>query len=113
DNLGATTTSATVSITVSAANVPPTVSITSPTNNATFTAGADITLQADAADSDGSVAKVEFLADTTLLGTATTAPYTFTWMAVPAGSHTLMSKATDNPGATTTSDAVSITVSAA
>src|SRR5438477_1035649 len=68
-----------VVVVVVATNVAPQVAMISPTNNATFTAGADIPLEASATDADGSVAKVEFFADTTLLGTATTAPYTFTW----------------------------------
>jgi len=34
-------------------NLPPTVSLTAPANNASFTGPADITLSADAADSDG------------------------------------------------------------
>ena len=110
DNLGATTTSAAVRITVSAANIPPTVAITNPTNNASFTAGANITLQADATDSDGSVAKVEYFEATTLLGSATTAPYTVTWTNVAVGTYSLTATATDNSGATATSSAVNISV---
>lgn len=44
----------------SGSNQPPTVGLTSPANGATFTAGANITLSANASDSDGTVAKVEF-----------------------------------------------------
>ena len=110
DNNGAVTTSAAVSVVVDAA---PTVSITSPANNAAFTAPASIAITATATDSDGSIAKVEFFQGTTLLGTATFAPYTFTWSNVPAGSYSLTAKATDNQGAATTSAAVAVTVSAA
>ncbi|HYG77652.1 MAG TPA: Ig-like domain-containing protein, partial [Planctomycetota bacterium] len=109
DNGGLSTTSAAVNITVS--NVPPTVSLTSPTNGATFTAGANITLTANAADSNGTISKVEFFAGATLLGTSTTAPYSFTWNNVAAGSYSLTAKATDNGGLSTTSTAVNITVS--
>src|SRR5207245_1910376 len=63
DNLGATATNS-VNIVVDA---PPTVSVSSPTNNASFTAGDNVTLQANANDSDGSVAKVEFFVGATLL----------------------------------------------
>src|SRR5207247_1189939 len=94
-------------------NAPPSVSVSSPANNASFTAGADVTLQANANDSDGSVTKVEFFAGATLLGTATGSPYSFTWTAVPAGNYSLTAKATDNQGATATSVAVSITVNPA
>ena len=50
-------------------NVPPTVSLTSPSNGATYTAPANISLAATASDSDGSVTKVDFYSGTTLLGT--------------------------------------------
>src|SRR5207249_9879824 len=109
DNLGATATNS-VNIVVDA---PPTVSLSSPANNASFTAGANVTLQANANDSDGSVAKVEFFAGATLLGTATGSPYSFTWTAVPAGNYSLTAKATDDQGAAATSVAVSITVNPA
>src|SRR5262245_967726 len=49
------------------ANNPPTVSITSPANGATFTAPANITINATASDSDGTVTMVDFYQGTTLL----------------------------------------------
>ena len=67
--------------------------------------------RASASDSDGTIAKVDFYAGTTLLGTATAAPYTLTWSGVGTGTYTLTAVATDNAGATTTSSAVSVTVS--
>ncbi|MCA8832963.1 galactose-binding domain-containing protein [Hymenobacter pini] len=94
-------------------NVAPTVSLTSPANGATFTAPASISISANAADSDGSISKVEFYQGTTLLGTATTSPYSYTWSNVAVGTYSLTAKATDNAGATTTSGAVSVTVGSA
>lgn len=88
----------------------PTVSLTSPTASATFAAPATITLTANAADADGTISKVEFYQGTTLLGTATTAPYSFSWSNVAAGSYALTAKAFDNSGLATTSTAVAITV---
>jgi hypothetical protein len=87
------------------------VSLTSPPNGATFTSPAKISLAAEAADSDGSVARVEFFNGTTKLGEDTTAPYTFRWNVGAAGTYTLTARATDNSGATTTSSPVTITVS--
>ena len=107
DNLGATTTSAPVNITVDA---PPAVSITAPANGATFTAPANITITANASDSDGSISRVDFFQGTTLIGTATTSPYTISWNNVAAGGYTLTARATDNLGASTTSNPVNITV---
>ncbi|MGH9660014.1 MAG: Ig-like domain-containing protein, partial [Bryobacteraceae bacterium] len=96
-----------------APNVPPTVSITSPAGGATYSAPASITIDATAADSDGTVTKVDFYQGTTLLGTDTTAPYSFTWSNAAAGSYSLTAKATDNANAVTTSTAVPVTVNAA
>ncbi len=113
DNLGGVTTSAAVAITVKAANAAPTVSLTAPAANASYTAPAAVTITANAADSDGTIAKVEYYNGTTLLGTSTAAPYSYTWSNLTAGSYSLTAKATDNTGAVTTSAAVAITVKAA
>ena len=59
DNSGAQTTSAAISIVV-ANNPPPTVSITSPANGASFITGTVVAIAANASD-NGSVASVEFL----------------------------------------------------
>jgi rhamnogalacturonan endolyase len=114
DNTGAVTTSTAVSITVTAAvNVSPTVSLTAPLNNASYTAPAAVTISANAADSDGSIASVAFYSGTTLLGSDATAPYSFSWTSVAAGTYSITARATDNKGAVNTSTAVSITVTAA
>jgi chitinase len=91
-------------------NNPPTVNITSPANNATFTSPATVTITANASDVNGSVTKVEFFNGGTKLGEATAAPYSYTWSNVSNGTYTLTAKATDNGGAVATSSAVTITV---
>ena len=106
DNLGSQTTTASKSITVSA-NVAPAVSITSA---ASFTLPAAVVLTANASDSDG-IAKVEFFNGATLLGTATTAPYSFTWAAATAGSYSITARATDSVGTVTTTAVQALTVS--
>ncbi len=108
DNGGATA-STQVSVTVSA-NPPPTVSITSPANNASFNSPANINIQATAADANGTVSSVAFYNGATLLGTDTSSPYAFAWNNVTPGSYALTAIATDNGGATTTSAIVNITV---
>ena len=107
DNLGATATSAAVSVT---SNAAPKVSLTAPANNSSATAPAHITLGANASDPDGTVAKVEFFNGTTLLGTATAAPYSYIWNSAPVGTYSITAVATDNLGAQTTSAASAITV---
>ena len=113
DNAGAIANSASVTVTVLAANKPPQVSFTSPVSGATLYAPATIIMSVNATDTDGTIAKVEFLRGTTVLATTTAAPYTYSWTNVAAGSYTLTARATDNAGAATTSAPVTVTVSTA
>src|SRR5262245_43345184 len=94
-------------------NAPPSVQLTSPVNGSTYTAPATIALAASASDPDGTVTQVAFYRDTTLITTDTTAPYTFSWTPVPAGTYVLTAVATDNSGASTTSAPVTVQVAAA
>ena len=110
DNVGATTSSSIISIIVTSPNAPPTISLTSPSDNSTFTAGNSITLTATASDSDGTISKVEFYNGTTVLGQITSSPFSFTWNNVPEGVFILTAKATDNVGATTSSSIASIII---
>jgi Glycosyl hydrolase family 48/Cellulose binding domain/Bacterial Ig domain len=91
-------------------NTAPAVRITAPAPGATFTAPATVPITVEALDSDGTIASVEFVAGTAVVGTDTSSPYTFSWTNVPAGSFSLTARATDNGGATTVSAPVGITV---
>ena len=91
-------------------NSPPAVTLTQPADGATFSAPATVNLFATASDTDGTVTKIEFFNGTTKLGEDTTAPYSFAWSGVPAGSYTLTARATDDVGGTATSAASRITV---
>ncbi len=91
-------------------NVNPTISITSPSNNATFKEGEEITISASANDLDGSIALVEVFNGTTKLGEDTIAPFDFIWTDAALGSHKISAIATDNSGAKTTSEEISIEV---
>ena len=92
-------------------NQTPDVTITQPVERTTFLAGANITLTAEAVAVTGrTIAKVEFFQGSTLLGTDTNSPYSFTWNDVAAGSYSLTAKATDSAGAATNSVAVNIKV---
>jgi hypothetical protein len=93
-------------------NLPPTVSLMAPASGALFVAPASITLTAAANSSSGTISKVEFYQGTTLLGTATTAPYQFNWPSVAAGNYSLTAKAYDNLNASTVSQVVNIIVDA-
>ena len=110
DNLGASTTSAALSVTVDA---PPAVSLSAPANNAVFAAPASITLSASATDAVGRIVKVDFYQGATLIGTATSAPFSFTWTSVAAGQYSLTAVVTNDAGQSTTSAAIAITVRSA
>ncbi|HEY0662515.1 MAG TPA: glycosyl hydrolase family 18 protein [Lysobacter sp.] len=91
-------------------NQPPTVTLTAPANGSSYSAGTNLAITANAADSDGSIAKVEFFRGTASLGVDTSAPYGVTWSNATAGSHTFKAVATDNAGASTTSAIASVTI---
>ncbi len=91
-------------------NALPTVAITTPAWGATLPAG-DITITADASDTDGAVATVEFYNGASLLGADTTAPYSFTWNSVADGCYEIVARAVDNLGGSST-DVVDIAVGA-
>ena len=111
-NCSGSTSETQVCSTTACQNIPPTVSLTAPTNNSTLTASATITLSANASDSDGTISKVEFYNGTTKLGEDLTSPYTFTWSNVPTGSYSLTAKGYDNLNAVTASSTVNAVVDA-
>jgi hypothetical protein len=88
----------------------PIINVTSPSNNVSFSAPADISITADAKDPDGTVVKVEFFQGSTKLGESTTSPFTYSWKSVAKGSYSITAKATDNTGLTSTSDPVTVNV---
>jgi len=91
-------------------NVPPGVSLVSPSNTAQFATGQTITITANAGDVDGSVTNVAFFAGNTKLGETTNSPYTLNWLGAPVGLHQLTAVATDDTGENTTSPPIEILV---
>lgn len=92
-------------------NELPTVTLTSPSASASITAGDVVNLAADAADTDGSISKVEFFVDGALVGTSTAAPFTASWTATE-GAHEFSTKAYDDKNAVSVASAVTLTVNA-
>ncbi|MBC8082584.1 MAG: discoidin domain-containing protein, partial [Hymenobacter sp.] len=86
---------------VSASNTAPTVILTQPGGNSTYTG--NVNLSANAADPDGAVSKVDFYVDNVLVGTDTSSPYAAIWTNPPNGTHVAKAVATDDNGAATTS----------
>ena len=105
NNWGAT---AYAGITVTVTNAP-SVQLGAVTGSP-YIAPATLGLSALASDSDGTISKVEFYANGTLISTDTAAPYEFQWANVPAGTYSITARAFDNHGVATTSAASSVTV---
>ena len=107
-----------LSLLLSGQNTPPSCVITAPHSNAYFMEGTDITILVYASDlggsqSGGSIAKLEFFVDSTLLGESSTGSdftYSYVWEAVPAGTYRITARATDDDAVAFTSAGVLITV---
>ncbi len=97
--------------TAAAVAVPPTVTLTSPTEGATFTSPATVNLSANAGGGSTAVTEVSFFNGANLVGTVTTAPYNLTMNNLAAGNYsfTATAKTTDSSAV---SSAVHITVTA-
>ena len=109
DSNGNTATSSAVIVTVSAASV----ALTAPTTGSTANVGVPVTLTATASTvGTATVTKVDFFAGATLVGTATSAPYTATWTPTAVATVSLTARVTDSNNATATSAVVSVTVGA-
>jgi hypothetical protein len=88
----------------------PTIVLTSPIDGASYKAPANITLTASVAANGHSVSKVQFYNGASLLAQDATAPYSFTWKGVPAGSYTLTARLIYDASSTLDSAPVNITV---
>ena len=97
-------------IVVGAGGSPPSVTVTNPVEGAIFVAPANITIQAAATDSDGTVTNVQFFANTNAVGSATASPFSIVASNLAAGSYALTAVASDNSGLTSTSAVVNISV---
>ncbi len=92
--------SAEIRYTVPSSNNPPTIALTSPANGGSYTAPAPINLAASVTANGHAISSVQFYNGASLLGTATSAPYTFVWNKVSAGSYGLTARAVYDVGST-------------
>jgi hypothetical protein len=88
------------------------VTITSPANNSSFTAGSTINIAASVS-SGTAIQKVQFYRGTTLLGEDLSAPYSYSWTNAAAGTYQLMAKAITTSGSSKESSKVNVTVNPA
>jgi hypothetical protein len=93
----------------------PTVAVGSPAANTRYTAPADIPITATASAATGrTLSRVEFYHDGLLLGSDTSAPYTYTWSSVPAqtAAYHVQAVAFDSAGVRSTTADVPVFVDA-
>lgn len=93
-------------------NIDPTVSMTSPYSDFTYsnTAPASLELRANADDPDGEISKVEFFSSGVRIGETTTSPYQLDWLNLGPGTHSVFAVATDDQGATRSSATVQFVI---
>ncbi len=91
-------------------NTPPQVSIVSPQQYTTFLNGSYFNITANANDTDGTVASVQFNNGTSNIGLATDSPYIYKWYGSSTGTYNITAIAIDNLGATTVSKPVTVSV---
>jgi peptidoglycan/xylan/chitin deacetylase (PgdA/CDA1 family) len=88
---------------------PPTVALSSPTDGSSVTGSLNLT--ANATDASG-IAKVDFLVNGNVVGSSTTAPYSFSWDShTVSGTASIAARATDTAGNVATSASSLVTVS--
>jgi hypothetical protein len=112
DASGSSANAALVTVTVSAlssSTQPSNLAITSPLAGATFSAPATITIAASPS-TDGTISRMDFYGDGTLIGSRTTSPYSLTWNNVGAGIHLLSAVAILSSGTSVSSQAVPVSV---
>jgi hypothetical protein len=105
---GNSSTNQAVTVTVANMNQKPTVAITSPNTVDTVIAGSNIVIDATASDNDGTISKVDFYLDNTVLSSDNASPFTSTLTNIGYGTHSIMAAAIDDQGDTTRSTACTI-----
>ncbi len=89
------------------APVAPTIAISSPAAGEQVDPGASVAITTQVSAPER-IAKVEFLAGATLIGTDSSAPFGVTWAKVPAGNHTLIARLTTKEGTVISSAPVTL-----
>jgi Bacterial Ig domain len=100
------------SITVSAPNQPPTVSITAPINPGPYTAPATIDFTATATAPGTTITSVDYLVNGVAINTTpiTTPPYAFSWTNRPAGIYTVTPRVVPAVGQPVVGTGVTVTI---
>ncbi|GAK98030.1 chitodextrinase precursor [Nonlabens tegetincola] len=84
------------------------VSLTAPFDGETYDIGQTIQVSADAVDDNGSISRVEFMVDGTLLGIDTSAPYAVDWSPTVEAAYTVEAVAFNASNNTVTSNPITV-----
>jgi hypothetical protein len=98
-----------VEFAVNSGHSKPVLRVSSPADRGTFAAGSDLTLSADAFATQGTLSRVEFYQDDTLIGTAVGGTSTL-WGGVQPGTYAITARAYDDGGGVSVSAPVTINV---
>jgi Bacterial Ig domain len=99
-----------VSTTPAISQVPPAIVLSSPTNNAVFSAANPVNLAATVTPNGNTIAGVQFYSDATNLITEVTSPYTYAWSNANAGASTVFARLVFNGSNMVDSSTVNIIV---
>lgn len=91
-------------------NNAPEVAIVSPESGASYNGLASVLIEASATDEGGAIARVDFLSNGAVIGSATQPPYRMSWTGVQPGKYNLVARAYDDVNAMKASTPVSVTV---
>lgn len=93
--------------------VAPSASIVAPDNGAEFPVGEPVTLTVDASAASGkTITKVEFIEQGRVIGTATTAPFDFTFYDLREDNHSIIARVSDSQGQVAVTEPVTFSVGA-
>lgn len=91
-------------------NLAPNVSLLNPLEGSEVLKGEVVSLTSDATDADGTVSRVDYTVNGSLVGSSTVPPYLVSWTPLAIGTVTVKAIATDNSGAEAESSPVSFMV---
>ncbi|WP_296700207.1 Ig-like domain-containing protein [Algoriphagus sp.] len=91
-------------------NLPPTVSLSQPTQNQVFNIGSPVLITANASDPEGQIQRVEFYVNDNLVGSSTQAPFQFSWNNAPVGNFRIKAKVIDQGSLSAESAVINVSV---
>lgn len=90
-------------------NTPPSISLTSPSNNSKFDEGNNVTITAQASSETSKIDKVNFYVGDKLIGSTSQSPYSIQWKGIP-GTYAIKAEAIDVVGLSTSTPVTTIIV---